>query len=205
MKSISQHDIEKRGDINTTTNDDLADHDGEHNSFEHQSDCTQIGHSAFWRIQMKDIWKVEARGIARVRDDEKSIAQPLHDFLHMFSLWFSINLQAVNIVVGLLGPLSFGLGWVDCVCIVIFANALASAAIAYVATFGPESGNRTMIVVRYFMGYWPSKITAICNIVQQVGWGTIGCIITGQMITAVNGGSLSLAVGCVIAALCIGV
>ena len=54
------------------------------------------------------------------------------------------------------------------------------------------------------MGYWPSKIAAVCNIIQQVGFGTIGCIITGQMITAVNGGSLSLAVGCVIAALCIG-
>jgi len=54
------------------------------------------------------------------------------------------------------------------------------------------------------MGYWPSKIAALCNIVQQVGFGTIGCIITGQMITAVNGGGLSLVVGCVIAALCIG-
>jgi purine-cytosine permease-like protein len=54
------------------------------------------------------------------------------------------------------------------------------------------------------MGYWPSKIACVCNIVQQVGFGIIGCIITGQMITAVNGGGLSLAVGCVIAALCIG-
>ena len=54
------------------------------------------------------------------------------------------------------------------------------------------------------MGYWPSKIAAVCNIVQQIGFGTIGCIITGQMITAVNGGGLSLTVGCVIAALCIG-
>jgi purine-cytosine permease-like protein len=54
------------------------------------------------------------------------------------------------------------------------------------------------------MGYWPSKIACVCNIVQQVGFGTIGCIITGQMITAVNGGGLTLAVGCVIAALCIG-
>jgi len=54
------------------------------------------------------------------------------------------------------------------------------------------------------MGYWPSKIACICNIIQQVGFGTIGCIITGQMITAVNGKGLSLAVGCVIGALCIG-
>lgn len=54
------------------------------------------------------------------------------------------------------------------------------------------------------MGYWPSKIACCCNIVQQIGFGIIGCIITGQMITAVNGGGLSLAVGCVIASLCIG-
>ncbi|KAH8812469.1 permease for cytosine/purines, uracil, thiamine, allantoin-domain-containing protein [Xylogone sp. PMI_703] len=147
---------------------------------------------------------MEARGITRVLTHEKNVPRPLHDYFHMFALWFSINLQAINIIIGILGPLVYGLGWVDCVCIVIFANALASCGPAYLATFGPESGNRTMIIGRYFMGYWPSRIAGVCNIIQQVGFGTIGCIITGQMITAVNGGGLSLVVGCVIAAICIG-
>ena len=54
------------------------------------------------------------------------------------------------------------------------------------------------------MGYWPAKLSAILNLIMQVGWGTIECIIAGQMLSAVNGGGLTIAVGCIIAALCIG-
>lgn len=65
----------------------------------------------------------------------------------MLVLWFGINLGVINIITGFLGPLVFQLGWVDCVCIVIFANALSACAPAYMSTFGPESGNRTMVGV----------------------------------------------------------
>lgn len=204
MATVDEVDIEKKGGEIRTTPDDSIDRDGNAAPSETNPDGQRDWKSKFKGFKMSDLWKFEARGILRVRDDEKNTIRPVHDFIHMFSLWFSINLQAINIIIGLLGPLAYGLGWVDCVCIVIFANALASVGIAYVATFGPESGNRTMVIGRYFMGYWPAKLTAACNVVQQVGFGTIGCIVTGQMITAVNGGGLSLAVGCVIAALCIG-
>ena len=60
------------------------------------------------------------------------------------------------------------------------------------------------IVGRYFMGYWPSKLVCILNIIMMMGWGIIGCIIAGQMFSAVNGGGMSIAVGCVVCALCIG-
>lgn len=69
-------------------------------------------------------------------------------YLQMFALWFSINVVATNLVVRFLGPLVFNLGWVGCVCIVIFANALSSCEPAYTATFGPQSGNRTMVYLR---------------------------------------------------------
>lgn len=39
---------------------------------------------------------------------------------------------------------------------------------------------------------------------MQIGWGVISCIIAGQMFSAINGKGLSVAVGCVIAALLIG-
>jgi hypothetical protein len=58
---------------------------------------------AIWGLKMEAIWGIEARGITRVMDDKKNVARPLHDYFHMFSLWFSINLQAVNIIIGLLG------------------------------------------------------------------------------------------------------
>ena len=54
------------------------------------------------------------------------------------------------------------------------------------------------------MGYWPSKLVCILNIINMMGWGIIGCIIAGQMFSAVNGGDMSIAVGCVVSALCAG-
>lgn len=54
------------------------------------------------------------------------------------------------------------------------------------------------------MGYWPSKIICVLNLIQQIGFGILGCIIAGQIISAVNGGCLTIAVGCIIAAFCIG-
>ena len=60
------------------------------------------------------------------------------------------------------------------------------------------------IVGRYFMGYWPSKLICILNFINQVGWGILGCIVAGQMFSAVNGGGMSIAVGCAVAAICIG-
>ena len=54
------------------------------------------------------------------------------------------------------------------------------------------------------MGYWPSKLACILNLIMQIGWGIIGCIIAGQMFSAINGGGLTIAVGCIVASLLIG-
>ncbi len=51
------------------------------------------------------------------------------------------------------------------------------------------------------MGYWPAKIACFLNIVIMVGYGTIDCIIGGQILSAVSGGTMSIVVGIVIVAL----
>ena len=119
----------------------------------------------------------------------------------MFALWFGMEISVINLVLGFLGPQIFALGWVDCVSITIFANALAAAGLAHTATFGPRSGLRTMVLGRYFMGYWPAKLACLLNVIMQTGWGIIGCIIAGRMISAVKGGRLTISVCCVIDAL----
>ncbi|KAL8722069.1 MAG: hypothetical protein Q9225_001391 [Loekoesia sp. 1 TL-2023] len=202
---IPENDIEKQGElkdasINVTPS-------GSDPGEQHDIPPTPRilkGRLTRWNNKMEGLGGLEARGITRVLPEEK------HDmgvmgYLQMFSLWFSISLVATTVVTGLLGPLLFNLGWVDCVCCVIFANALSCCGTAYTATFGPQSGNRTMILGRYFMGYWPSKIICVFNIFNQVGWGIIGSIVAGQTFSAVNGAGLSIAVGCVISALCIGI
>lgn len=54
------------------------------------------------------------------------------------------------------------------------------------------------VVARYFMGYWPAKVTSFLNIVLMVGYTVLSAIIAGQMLSAVTGGSMSIVVGIVI-------
>ena len=42
------------------------------------------------------------------------------------------------------------------------------------------------------------------NIINQIGWGVIESVLAGQIFSAVNGAGLTVAVGCVVSALCIG-
>ena len=51
------------------------------------------------------------------------------------------------------------------------------------------------------MGYWPGKLISLLNIVITVGYGIIACIIAGQILSAVSGGSMSIVVGIIITAL----
>jgi len=51
------------------------------------------------------------------------------------------------------------------------------------------------------MGYWPSKIACFLNIVLMVGYSAIDCIIGGQLLSAVSGGSMSIVVGIIVVAL----
>lgn len=159
---MSQNDVEKWGElksteINVTTNtgsDSLPDANNTSSSFDssNQHDIPPNpllfkGKLAKWNSKVEGLAGLEARGIKRVLPEEKH-GGGKYGYLQMLALWFSINLTAASIITGLLGPLVFQLGWVDCVCIVIFANALSSCGASYTSTFGPESGNRTMVCVR---------------------------------------------------------
>jgi purine-cytosine permease-like protein len=51
------------------------------------------------------------------------------------------------------------------------------------------------------MGYWPAKLPTLLNVVLMVGYTTIDCIIGGQVLSAVSGGSMTILVGVVVVAL----
>lgn len=95
-----------------------------------------------WNAKVESLAALEARGISRVLPEEKHTGGAA-GYIQMFALWFGMEISVINLVLGFLGPQVFALGWVDCVCITIFANALAAAGPAYTATFGPRSGLRT--------------------------------------------------------------
>lgn len=55
-----------------------------------------------------------------------------------------------------------------------------------------------MVVLRFFFGWWPAKLPTLLNIVLMVGYCTIDGILGGQILSAVSGGSMSVAVGVVV-------
>lgn len=49
---------------------------------------------------------------------------------------------------------------------------------------------------RYAMGWWPSKIVVILNLIQMIGYSLIDCVVGGQILSAVSPhGNMSVAVG----------
>lgn len=55
-----------------------------------------------------------------------------------------------------------------------------------------------MVVLRFFFGWWPAKLPTLLNIILMVGYCTIDGILGGQLLAAVSGDVLSIAVGVVV-------
>lgn len=140
---------------------------------------TPRGTLARWNDAVESLAGLEARGISRVLPEEKHTGNAA-GYIQMFALWYGMNLNVIFVVSGLLGPTIFHLGFVDCVCIVIFANVPGCAAGAYMATFGPESGHRAMVLSRFFVGYWPAKLACLLNIIMQTGGASLRAFSLGK-------------------------
>ena len=146
-------------------------------------------------------YNMEARGIQRVMpEDRHSLSQM--GFGQIGILWFSVNLAANNVTLGMLGPAVFHLSFIDSSLCGVFGMLVGILPVAYVATFGPSSGNRTMVFARYSMGWYPAKILVVLNIIVLLGYSLLDAVIAGQMLSAVSGTSnLNIVVGIVIVAL----
>lgn len=145
-------------------------------------------------------YNVEARGIQRV-DPSQTHPKSWIDYLQAFLLWLSVNLAAVNITLGMLAPTVFELSFKDSALCAVFGSVIGSLVVAYVATWGPISGNRTMIFARYTFGWWPSKLIVILNLIVLLGYSMIGLVIAGQILSAVSSdGNLNVVVGIIVVA-----
>lgn len=56
------------------------------------------------------------------------------------------------------------------------------------------------IVARYHMGWWPSRICVVLNLVIMLGYGMIDTVVGGQMLSAISGGRTSIVVGVIVVA-----
>lgn len=146
-------------------------------------------------------YNLEARGVQRVEPHETH-AKSWKDYLQAFLLWVSVNLAAVNITLGMLAPTVYTLSFKDAAFCAVFGSLLGSLAVAYIARWGPISGNRTMIFARYTFGWWPSKLIVLLNLIILLGYSMIDLVVAGQLLNAVStNGSLSVVVGIIIVAI----
>jgi hypothetical protein len=105
---------------------------------------TSSGFFSSLNARLNSMKLFESRGVERVPVEERHDIR-VADYMQMTLLWFSTNITANNIAVGMLGPLSYDLGFVDSALCATFGALLGAAGVAYMGTFGPASGNRTMV------------------------------------------------------------
>lgn len=96
----------------------------------------------------------------------------------------------------------FGLTLVQSVLVIIFASLLGGAVSGYCATMGAPTGLRQMSVGRFAFGWYPNKVIALLNAIQNLGWSAVGCITGGLALTAVSNGAVSMTVGVMVIAVC---
>ena len=104
-------------------------------------------------------------------------------------------------------------------------GALGAVATAFIATLGPQTGLRTMIIARFSSGYVGGIIYSVLNILTQyvfsshstlprplpytfpsaphrLGFSTTAVILGGQTLASINPGTLPLVVGIIIVGVC---
>ena len=146
-------------------------------------------------------YNIELRGIQRVLPENRHDMSRI-DFTQICLFWISINLEVIMVTLGMLGPAVYSLPFADCSLLGVFGALTGALPVAYIATFGPRSGNRTMILTRYITGWYPSKLIVILTLIIFMGYNLIDAVIGGQILNAVSkNGSLSVVVGIVIVCL----
>ncbi|KAF2670966.1 hypothetical protein BT63DRAFT_370758 [Microthyrium microscopicum] len=136
---------------------------------------------------------IETTGADRIPEDERRPPS----IINMILIWFSMNITPGLITLGLLGPV-FRLSVDDSILITVFGTAIGAVIPSFTATLSPQTGLRQIAVSRYAFGIWGAKICGLLNILINIGFGTVDCIVAGQLISAVSGGKVSIAVGIVI-------
>lgn len=136
----------------------------------------------------------EEFGIERIGEEHRT-NQPPRD---LATLFFAANCNVATLATGFLGTTLYGLGWWDSFLCIVFFNLVGCLFPAFAAMFGPKLGLRTMMLPRYSFGWWPAKILAFLNVVNQLGWGIVNGISGAAVLYDVGDGNLPLSVAVLI-------
>ncbi|GFZ52283.1 hypothetical protein JCM24511_10056 [Saitozyma sp. JCM 24511] len=148
---------------------------------------TQKGPIYRWLSKAFDMG-VEARGIERVPEDERDGKHTIGLLL----LWWSVNSVVSTVPIGLLAQAYYTLTFHSAVAAIVAFTAIGAACCAFIATLGPKTGLRTMVISRYSVGFVGGSIFSIFNILTQLGFSCTAVILGGQVLTNVSDGKLPL-------------
>ncbi|EIM79933.1 purine-cytosine permease [Stereum hirsutum FP-91666 SS1] len=141
---------------------------------------------------------VEARGVERVPEDQREGKHAWNNLL----MWWSVNTVLTTIPIGVLAQEYYDLTLPHAIATIMCFGALGAVATAFIATLGPQTGLRTMIITRFSSGYVGCTIYSILNILTQLGFSTTAVILGGQTLASINPGTLPLVVGIIIVGVC---
>lgn len=82
-------------------------------------------------------------------------------------MWWSVNTVLTTIPIGFLAQEFFTLTLPHAIGVIMGFGALGAICTAFIATLGPQTGLRTMIIARFSSGYVGGIIYAILNILTQ--------------------------------------
>ncbi|KAI1802165.1 putative nucleoside transporter [Daldinia bambusicola] len=91
-----------------------------------------------------------------------------------------------------------GLDLRQSILVIIFGSVVGGAVTSWCATMGPPTGLRQVSICRYSLGWYTSKVIAILNVIQQIGWCACGSITGGQALSAFSDGKVGSQLGVVI-------
>ncbi|KAG1725083.1 uncharacterized protein EDB91DRAFT_1350880 [Suillus paluster] len=117
-------------------------------------------------------------------------------------MWWSINTVLTTIPIGVLGQSIFTLSFGNAVATILCFGALGGVATAFIATLGPMTGLRTMIITRFSSGYFGGTIYSVLNILTQLGFSATAVVLGGQTLANINPSTLPLVVGIIIIGVC---
>jgi NCS1 nucleoside transporter family len=112
----------------------------------------------------------------------------------------SANLTVSTFSLGTLGPQLWYMGWWDSFLTIFFFNLIGMIPPAFMATFGPKTGLRTICFTRFTFGWYGAIVLACINIISCIGWSMVNSIVGGQVIVTVTDGQCPLVIGVILIA-----
>ncbi|KAF2128993.1 hypothetical protein P153DRAFT_386188 [Dothidotthia symphoricarpi CBS 119687] len=139
--------------------------------------------------------EIELRGAAPVPYDERTETR----YSRIFTLWFCMSCNPLPVTFGMVGPQSFALSLRSSALIILFFTLISTAPVAYLCTWGPQTGMRQLVSARFTYGKHFISLIVLLNLATLTGFCIVDAIIGGQALSAVTTGrTISATVGIVI-------